>query len=211
MTAKKTDWAEETEQRLLDAAQPKAAGLGWSPALVAAAGRELGLSAGEVMLLLPHGPADLAALKSRRHDAEALAALGDPSNMKVRQRIAQAAEAWLDAACAHQEATRRWSGFLALNPGLAARLAWETADRLWRWAGDAATDENHYSKRAILSGILSPALTLRLFDGPEAAEAFVAARIENVMAFEKWKAGHDLNTPLKAAAEMLARVRYGAA
>ena len=38
---------------------------------------------------------------------------------------------------------------------LGLRLAWESADALWRWAGDTATDENHYSKRVLLAGILS--------------------------------------------------------
>ena len=38
---------------------------------------------------------------------------------------------------------------------------------------------------------------MRWFDGRDAAEAFVAARIENVMAFEKWKAGKDFDAPLR--------------
>ena len=40
-------------------------------------------------------------------------------------------------------------------------------------------------------------MTLRLFDGKDAADAFVAARIENVMAFEKWKAGKDFDAPVR--------------
>jgi ubiquinone biosynthesis protein COQ9 len=60
-----------------------------------------------------------------------------------------------------------------------------------------------------LSGILIPAMTLRLFDGREAADAFVAARIDNVMAFEKWKAGRDFYAPLRIATDLLARLRYG--
>jgi ubiquinone biosynthesis protein COQ9 len=51
---------------------------------------------------------------------------------------------------------------------------------------------------------------MRWFDGREAAEAFVAARIENVMAFEKWKAGKDFDAPLKTVTDMLSRMRYGA-
>ena len=86
-------------------------------------------------------------------------------------------------------------------------LAWETADHLWRWAGDTATDWNHYSKRAILSGILIPALTMRWFEGKDAAEAFVARRIDNVMAFEKWKAGKDFDAPVRRATEFLTRLR----
>ena len=82
-------------------------------------------------------------------------------------------------------------GFLLLpaNAALGARLLWRSADALWRWAGDTATDENHYSKRAILSEILASTLALRLAHGAEAAEAHLDRRIAQVMAFEKWKAG----------------------
>ena len=118
----------------------------------------------------------------------------------------------MEAGAADLEATRRCAAFLALptNADLGLQLAWETADLLWRWAGDTATDWNHYSKRAILSGILIPALTMRWFDGRDAAEAFVARRIDNVMAFEKWKAGKDFDAPLRKVADTLARMRYGA-
>lgn len=208
----KQDWADRTEQRLLDAAIPRAAELGFTPALLKAAGEACGLSQGDVGLLLPNGPADLVALLVRRHDARAMAALDeiDPAALKIRERIARGVSVRLEAAAADLEASKRAAGFLSLpqNLALAARLTWESADRIWRWAGDTATDENHYSKRAILSGILAPALTLRLFDGREPAEAFVAARIENVMAFEKWKAGLKVSEPLKAAAEAMAKMRY---
>jgi ubiquinone biosynthesis protein COQ9 len=51
---------------------------------------------------------------------------------------------------------------------------------------------------------------MRWFDGKEAADAFVAARIENVMAFEKWKAGKDFDAPLRKVTDVLSRMRYGA-
>lgn len=210
--AAKPDWADRTEQRLLDAAIPRAADLGISPALLKAAGEACDLSEGDVGLLLPNGPADLVALLSRCHDTRAMATLAelDAGTLKIREKIARGVSARLEAAAADQAAAKRAAGFLTLpqNLSLAARLTWESADLIWRWAGDTATDENHYSKRAILSGILAPALTMRLFDGREPAEAFVAARIENVMAFEKWKAGIKVSEPLKAAAEALAKMRY---
>ena len=208
----KQDWADLAEQRLLDAAIPRAADLGFSPALLKAAGEASGLSEGDVGLLLPNGPADLVALLSRRHDEKTMETLAglDVSQLKIRQKIFEGVSARMEASAADQEASKRAAGFLTLpqNLSLGARLTWESADRIWRWAGDTATDENHYSKRAILSGILAPALTMRLFDGNEPAEAFVAARIENVMAFEKWKAGLKVSEPLKAAAEALAKMRY---
>ena len=121
----------------------------------------------------------LAALLSRRHDDRALAALVefDVAALKIRERIARAVSARLEAGAQDLEATRRCAAFLALpvNADLGLKLAWESADRIWRWAGDTATDWNHYSKRAILSGILIPALTMRWFDGREAADAFTVA------------------------------------
>jgi len=209
------DWADETEQRLLDAAIPLAASKGWNAGLIAAAAEAIGLHAGETQLLLPNGPRDLAALLSRRHDQAAMASLAsvDPSAMKIRARIAAGVEARLDAADADAEATKRCAAFLALPPNvpLGLRLAWESADGLWRWAGDTATDENHYSKRALLCGILIATLAVRLSAGREAASAELAARIENVMAFEKWKATRKPMTFGRDLAERLGRLRYGRA
>lgn len=208
------DWAGDTEQALLDAFLPHAATEGWSQRALEKAGRDIGLGAGDVGLLCPNGPRDLAALFSRRCDTQALAALTalDPAPAKIREKIARGVEARLDAAMAHEAAAKRWAGFLALpsNVALGLSLAWESADVLWRWAGDVATDENHYSKRAILGGILIPALAIRLAEGREAAEAFTAARIENVMQFEKWKAGIKPSEAWDRVAQTLARMRYGA-
>jgi rpsU-divergently transcribed protein len=205
------DWASAAERQVLDAALQIAADRGWTWPTVRAAGKAAGLSEADVELLLPHGPKDLAALFSRRHDAQALAALPDPAGLKVRERIRAAVAARLDAAAEDEAAVRRWAGFLALpiNLPLGVRLLWESADKLWRWAGDTATDENHYSKRAILSGILASALAIRLSSGREAAMAFVDGRIENVMAFEKWKAGLKPSELLRDVAGALGRMRYG--
>ncbi|MDQ7812171.1 COQ9 family protein [Brevundimonas sp.] len=208
------DWADRMEQAVLDAAVQRAPALGWNGRMVRAACEANGLSRGDEELLFPNGARDLAALLSRRHDDRAMASLAevDPKSLKIRERIARAVSARMEAGAADLEATRRCAAFLALptNTDLGLKLAWETADLLWNWAGDTATDWNHYSKRAILSGILIPALTMRWFDGKDAADAFVARRIENVMAFEKWKAGKDFDAPLRRMTDALSRMRYGA-
>lgn len=208
------DWGDRMEQTALDAALGLAPRLGWNSRMVRAACAANGLSKGDEELLLPNGARDLAALLSRRHDDRALADLAevDARSLKMRERIARAVSARMEAGAADLEATRRCAAFLSLptNADLGLKLAWESADHLWNWAGDTATDWNHYSKRAILSGILIPALTMRWFDGKDAAEAFVARRIENVMSFEKWKAGKDFDAPLRKMTDVLSRMRYGA-
>lgn len=213
LTNEPGDWADRMEQAVLDAAVARAPRFGWNGRLVRAACEAEGLSAGDQELLFPHGARDLAALLSRRHDARAIQALAatPAESMKIRQRIAAAMSARMEAGAQDLEATKKCAAFLALpqNADLGLSLAWETSDLLWRWAGDTATDWNHYSKRTILSGILIPALTMRWFQGRDEAEAFVARRIENVMAFEKWKAGKDFEAPIRRVTDVLARLRYG--
>jgi ubiquinone biosynthesis protein COQ9 len=208
------DWADDARRRLLLAALPHVSRLGWTSRLMAQAARGAGLSPAEAELLAPEGPRDLAALMARRHDARALAALAgvDPLSLKVRERIRAGVLARCQAAMEDNDATRRWCGFLALpaNVPLGLRLAWASADGLWRWAGDTARDENHYSKRALLAEILISTLAVRLALGANAAAAHLGGRIEAVMAFERWKAGIEPGRLAERAAGALARVRYGA-
>jgi ubiquinone biosynthesis protein COQ9 len=198
---------------MLEAALALAPELGWGRRLVDASAAQAGLSAAEAELVVPGGARDLAALLSRAHDREAMTRLADvdPTALKVRERIRRGVEARVEAAAAEAGAVRRCTAFLALptNLPLGLSLLWESADVIWRWAGDTATDENHYSKRAILSGILVTTVAARLDQGPEAAAEHLGRRIDQVMSFEKWKAGlpKPLET-LRQAAGALGRIRY---
>ena len=211
------DWAAQTEARLLAAALPLAGRHGWTSRMLAGAAAAVGLSQAEAELLLPRGAQDLAALLSFRHDEAALTLLAntDPQSLKIRERIANGVQARVAAAMADEAAVRRLMGFFALpqNVALGARLSWQSADRIWRWAGDAATDENHYSKRAILAGLLTSTLLVRLANAPADAERHLQLGIDGVMGYEKFKAraGGGLSVPGLAAraAEALGRWRYG--
>ena len=207
------DWADATEARVLDAAVRLAASKPWNNALVVAAAATLGLSPADVELLMPGGARDLAALLSRRHDVQALQRLSatDPNTLKVRERIRLAVDARLDAAMVDEAAVRRASLYLSRpdHAALALRLAWQSADGLWRWAGDVATDENHYSKRAILAGVLVSTLAVRLSLGRERASVYLTARLGDVMRFERWKAGLPRGSQgLSGLASALGRLRY---
>ena len=129
---------------------------------------------------------DLAMLEA--FPAERIAAL------KVRDRIRELVLFRLDAVIGLEEAIRRASAIMALpqNAPRAVKIGWRTADRMWRLAGDTATDYNHYTKRAILSGVYASTLAIFLDDRSEEkadSRAFLDRRLANVMQFEKLKRG----------------------
>jgi ubiquinone biosynthesis protein COQ9 len=135
--------------------------------------------------------------------------------MKIRQRVKAAVQVRLEAQAPYKDAARAMTRALAnpLRAPEAARLLWRSADRIWRVLGDVSTDENFYSKRAILSGVLAATYTHWFSDTSEDHEstwAFLDARIENVMQFEKFKAGlKPVSDGVQSAVGIAARFRYG--
>ena len=113
--------------------------------------------------------------------------------LKVRDRIRELVLFRLDAAVGLEEAVRRAITIMALpqNAARAVRIGWRTADRMWRLAGDTSTDYNHYTKRAILSGVYGTTLAIFIDDMSEEkadSRAFLDRRLAGVMKFEKFKA-----------------------
>ena len=211
------DWtARQEEAVLLAALNLVEAESRWDEALVRRAGEKAGLSPAALDLVLPNGARDLAALLSRRHDRKALTRLEaeGASALKVRDKIRRGVAARVEAAFEDEAAVRAATRFLShpSHAGLAGRLVWESADALWRFAGDQAADFNHYSKRAILSTVLATTLARRLSHGAEAAERHLDFRIDGVMRFEKLKARVQIDPVRMAerAVEHLARLRYPA-
>ena len=186
---------EDLKAAVLEAALGHAASDGFGDAVLARAAKEAGVGAEMLLHLFPDGPASLVACFSEASDAEMERRLAaqNLSGMKIRARIAAAVLARLAAIEPHKEAARRASAFLMLpmNAALGVKLLYQTVDAMWRAAGDTSTDFNFYTKRAILGGVYSATL-LRWFNDKSQDEsetrAFLDARIENVMQFEKFKA-----------------------
>jgi len=180
---------------VLLAALPHAAFDGFIDSVLDKAGKEAGVSKLEVARLFEGGPASLVEFYSVWADdqMEAKLAAMDLKAMKIRMRIAAAVWARLDALKAHKEAARRAAAMLSLpmNAALGAKLMYRTVDAMWRAVGDTSTDFNFYTKRGILAGVYG-ATAMRWFtddsDDQKATEEFLAARIDNVMQFEKFKA-----------------------
>lgn len=210
------DALDEIRNRVLERALQDAPFDGWSDALLSAAAAAAGVSPAEALLGFPQGVLDLLdyfALASDRDMADKFAAL-DPAPEKIRDKITSLVRLRLDVMAPHKEAARKAAARLALPDAAArgARMAARTADAMWRAIDDPSTDFNYYSKRAILTGVyLSTAGVWLNDDDPDQSRswAFLDARIENVMQFEKLKRTV-AKAPLSPVSLLngLARIRY---
>ena len=212
------DPVREAQRAILAAALPDVPFDGWSDATVGRAAETAGVDRHLAKLAFPRGGVDLALFHHREGDAEMLRWLesGDWSSMRVREKVAFAVRTRLEIAEERREAVRRAAALFALPPYApdGARAVWETADAIWTAMGDASEDLNWYSKRAILSGVISATLLYWLgdeSDGREKSWAFLDRRIDGVMRFEKFKADirkNPIGRALAAGVERLAaRVR----
>ncbi len=111
----------------------------------------------------------------------------DPGSLRVRDRIRAAVLARMEVLSPHREAVRLVISYWTLPPrgAKAGGVLWRTADRIWTWAGDTATDYNKYTKRGLLCGVIASTTLAWLSSsddpGLRRTAAFLDRRIENVM------------------------------
>lgn len=187
----------ELQTRILDAALPAVAFDGWTWRTIENAALAQGLTAFDAKRAFPGGVSQVLAYFSARNDAEMLAILQRDftlSELKIRERIATAVMVRLRLLSPHREAVRRAIGFYALpwNSAAGLKALYATVNAMWREAGDASTDYNFYTKRAMLAGVYKSTVGVWLDDKSDNfadTEAFLRRRIENVMQIEKAKAG----------------------
>ena len=113
--------------------------------------------------------------------------------LKIRDRITILLATRLEIMNPDREALRRAMAIMAMPQNIVrgTKVGWRSADRMWRMAGDTASDFNHYTKRATLSAVYGSTISVFVNDeSPDFIDtrAFLDRRIENVMQFEKVKA-----------------------
>lgn len=114
-----------------------------------------------------------------------------PDEMRVRDRIREAVWIRLELLKPYKEVVRlsltHW-----LNPlkkPKAAKMVWSTSDKIWKWAGDTATDYNKYTKRGLLSGVITATTLAWINDKSEDSQKtakFLDRRIDNVLVVGKF-------------------------
>ena len=191
---------------------------GWSDKALSMAAASLGVPPERARLAFPDGPLQMIDAWFEAIDVAMLAAWPPEriEMLKVRERIQGLVLTRIEAIRPHKEALRRAFAILALpsNAILGARLAWRAADRMWRVAGDTATDFNHYSKRGILAALYTATMLVFLddeSDGFRDTRSFLDRRIDEVMRIEKlkaqWRGGRER---LPSLSRFLGRLRYPA-
>lgn len=168
---------------------------GWSKAAVQSAADEIGIDRDIAALALKGNAMTLIDAWIDSIDLE-LADRLPPEKlraMKIRERITALLATRMEIMAPDRESLRRAMAIMASPQNLAAatRIGWRSADRMWRLAGDTASDFNHYTKRMTLSAVYGSLLTVFVNDDSEnfaEARAFLDRRIDNVMQFEKFKA-----------------------
>lgn len=176
----------EIRDEILDALITPAAFEGWTLPAAEKAAVRAGHAPDMIRAVFPGGVQDIVGHFADRADRAMQAAPGDPEGMRVRDRITQAVQRrleWLDGyKAAERQAVSFWLRPLRKYAG--AKIVWRTADRIWNRAGDTATDYNHYTKRALLSGVLGSTTLYWLQDEGKdlsATFAFLDRRIDNAL------------------------------
>lgn len=188
MASKKTRTKKDQKAAILEAALPDVPFDGWTDELLERAAARLQLTQADIAESFPDGPVGLIRYFSVWADAKMLAKQKPRKgvNERIRDRIASSVRARLEILSPHKQAVAASLSRLALPPHnlLLPKMVWKTADAIWRAAGDTSTDYNYYTKRLLLSGVLTSTTLFWLNDTSEAAEktwAFLDRRIENVL------------------------------
>ena len=186
----------EIQDKILLAALADVPFDGWAWAVIEQAGEKAGYDRDMVAEAFPDKIQSILLHFSNWADREMLARLEDVSceDMRIRDRVRRGVAERLNVLEPYKESVRA-SGSYWLNPFrkiTAGKMVWQSADKIWIWAGDTSTDYNHYTKRALLSGVITSTMLAWFNDHSDNREetlAFLDRRIDNVLKIGKLAGG----------------------
>ena len=222
MTSTDIPAADMTVEELRLALAPRIAAAavfdGWSREAVASAAADAGVDPDVAAYAFSDGAMDLIAAWIAHVDAAMARALPAEAlaDFPVHKRVRRLLQFRLEAISGMEEALRRALAIMAMpqNAPRAMRMGWQSADTMWRLAGDTATDINHYTKRATLAGVY--AATLAVFVDDKSADkadtlAFLDRRLAGIARIERTKARLRASSEhYFSPARFLGRLRYPA-
>jgi ubiquinone biosynthesis protein COQ9 len=176
------------QERILAEALPQVAFEGWSARALRIAAADAGLPPEAVVRAFPGGVDDAIRCWAEAGDQAMASAMAAEAvqGLKMREKIAAAVRARIEADGRHKEAVRRALSFLALpwNAALGARLSYRTVDAIWHACGDRSADFNWYTKRATLAAVYAATVLYWLDDDSEDSAQtweFLRRRIDDLL------------------------------
>ena len=186
---------------------------GWTKAAFESALEDANLDLETGYRLFPKGEADLPIYFHEYGDKKMLEALAEADlyAMRYSEKIAEAIWLRVTVVESHQILIRKLMAtfLLPINMLPGTKLVWGTADKIWTFMDDDSEDYNWYTKRMILSGIISSTFLFFIGDRSEGCidtREFIHRRINDVMEFEKIKShakGNPIFKPLFRTLEKL--------
>ncbi|MFK7866791.1 MAG: COQ9 family protein [Alphaproteobacteria bacterium] len=188
----------QNEADLLFAILPHIPFDGWTKKAIMAGAESLCANQSAELAAFPNLPDDLLIGVSKLINQqlsihiERVTTQAETSNMRFHEKIIEAIMRAYGQFKPFRPAMINAAGLMA-NPyhgKLVTGLLFEQADHIWREFGDKSLDFNYYSKRGLLSLVLSSSLLVYLYDESDDlsdTRAFLARRIDNVLSIPKIK------------------------
>lgn len=179
---------QDIKDQILLEALPNVAFDGWKWPVIEGAAVSLGHDKNMISAVFPEGINQVLCHFSDWADRQMLEVLAqeNPEDYRIRDRIKMAVMKRFQVLEPYKEAVREASSYwlVPTRKIQAGKQVWKTADVMWDWAGDEAQDYNHYTKRMLLSGVIT-ATTVRWLndesEGHTETADFLDRRIENVL------------------------------
>lgn len=166
---------------------------GWGEAALLQAARDIGADENLTMVLFPDLPKSLLVWASGYGDSVMHEWLSANKPEKITATIFAGLQFRYQHFKPYRGALSRAAKLFA-HPNhiiTAGELTWQTADVLWRAAGDQSNDFNYYSKRGLLAAIIAATLPVYLGDKSEhlkKTEQFLRHRLDNIKIINQLKA-----------------------
>jgi len=176
--------------RIVVAALPLVEERGWSWKMIMDAADACGIQDGLETSIFPNGLVDVVAHFGDYTDRMMMKKLEKipSSSLRSKDKVRVALLTRYSVLENHKPAIKAAAVFWSMPAHViqGQRILWRTADRIWNWAGDTATDYNRQTKRAMLASIIMGTSMVWITDDSEdniVTQAFLDRRLENVMEF----------------------------
>ena len=165
----------------------------WSQALLESISQHCGFDKDYHYLLFPDGIREVVEFFENWQDQKMILQLQEQDQivqLRIREKIALALQIRIKNIPKLIHIRNNAYFILPENIFFAMKMAWNSCNLIWYYAGDTATDFNHYSKRGLLVSVYLSSILFYIADESENAvdtDRFIDDSLENIINIAKLK------------------------